>query len=292
MHVVIPISSHDINLAPKFVEVLKKFGTSFHHSALVIVPKDFYMKSSASIDPIVDGIKAVYGKVDLFLTEARIEPNTPERRGAQTATSVQENAMWKQALIRLQQLDWHEPFVWLELDCCPVAKDWLDILERAWKEAKAINNKLILGHVRQAVRTDAEGKTHEDTGDYVVEKVAVYPPAYEYATKFLTYKCCTTESPEIHNRWEYVKFTERTNLLVTVRENLIINDKAIPSWLTKSGKAFIGTGKDRLFGDPVLVHVPHSDKPIADLVLKALAEDAEKVNNKGSELKEDTKDKS
>ena len=82
------------------------------------------------------------------------------------------NRMFYWVVEHLEMKDSHEPFLWLEIDACPVVKGWSDKLEAAYEEAGMPH----FGFVRPTNHKNPDGSIYTKQGDNMLLGVSIYPP--------------------------------------------------------------------------------------------------------------------
>lgn len=82
------------------------------------------------------------------------------------------NRMFHWIVDYLEMKDSHDPFLWLEIDACPLVKGWADKLQAAYEEAGMPH----FGFVRPTNHKNPDGSIYTKPGDNMLLGVSIYPP--------------------------------------------------------------------------------------------------------------------
>lgn len=119
MLVVIPFCARDKSQAVRLAEWIAKLGGVGKHDCLLAVHKD--TDSAGMIEPLA----GAFGRIAEFaITDEMIVEREQHTYAA--------NLMWKRTVNHIADMNESQPFLWLESDCMPIAKGWLDAISVAY----------------------------------------------------------------------------------------------------------------------------------------------------------------
>jgi hypothetical protein len=140
---VLPISEVDRSLAELLVPRLCKLGGLKNTPILVMV----CWADSFNIDNICHYMRPFVKEVSLVVL-----PDVPEALGWPAAS----NHMFYETAKHLDEVKNEHPFYWFEMDCFPITSDWLETIEKEYKESA----RPYLGVVNESLwRDNGTGET-------------------------------------------------------------------------------------------------------------------------------------
>lgn len=187
MKIVIPVSSHDKHLINDFCSVLNFLGPYLNHELLVVArPAD----SEFAIQ-VFCKLKSIFPISDIFIFEKDGTLGWPQGP----------NYYWRETIKHLLEIENQLPWLWMELDCTPVKKDWANSLEKEYNESKS----KCLGMIQPFILRDKDA-TH-------LVGVAIYPPDFHMicnSWETLNDDCLAFD---IHCQEEVIKISENSKLM-------------------------------------------------------------------------------
>jgi hypothetical protein len=114
---IIPVSASDFDKLPKFVKVLQKLGGLGSHKGILIPTQEVASKAFEIARPL----EMLFGEY----TEIKLSVNPSE--GWPYACNVHFQHAVSSTIGLLDG-----PFMWMELDCCPIKNGWADTLQREY----------------------------------------------------------------------------------------------------------------------------------------------------------------
>ncbi len=148
MKITIPVSSSDVNLLPKFTEVLVHHGNLHQHSILVAPTVSVEAEAYAAAAEL----RGICPVVDVH--------SVPDFDGGWPQAP---NQHWAHVAMYLDSSGNTYPWFWMELDTVPLQSNWADALQREYNQC----GKPLLGVVVPTIG--------EAAGDTTMLGVAVYP---------------------------------------------------------------------------------------------------------------------
>jgi hypothetical protein len=158
MTIVIPVGSEKERETLKLlVQAIVLLGPVSQPVLIASVPSML-----ADAEEAASGLRAVCSSVQVVSTENEFAHGW--FRGP--------NRMFHWVITYLESLDSHQPFLWLEVDACPVVKGWASKLEKAYTDAGMPH----FGFVRPTNHKNPDGSIYTKQGDNMLLGVSIYPP--------------------------------------------------------------------------------------------------------------------
>lgn len=157
MKLIIPVSAHDVSRLDNFISTLLHFG------GLEGFPIIFHPTPEVSEQVHTQAQRLSVYRPQVIPTERNFENGAPVACSQHFASAVH----------MLGRIGNRDPWLWMELDMLPVAKDWATKLQREYTSL----DKPFLGNVVQVPYwNEAEKKLEYKSGDNMLMGCAVYPP--------------------------------------------------------------------------------------------------------------------
>jgi len=157
MKLLIPVSAHDISRLDNFISTLLHFG------GLEGFPILFHPTPEVSEQVHTQAQRLSVYRPQVIPTERNFENGAPVACSQHFASAVH----------MLGRIGNRDPWLWMELDMLPVAKDWATKLQREYTSL----DKPFLGNVVQVPYwNEVEKKLEYKSGDNMLMGCAVYPP--------------------------------------------------------------------------------------------------------------------
>jgi hypothetical protein len=157
MLIVVPVSKTDLNLIDPFVECFNFLGQYKNHSLLVVGRKE----DSYYIEYVFNKIKINFKKEN---QKIQTFENVPE------GWPLGPNSYWKKTIEHLEKQGNTLPWLWMELDVCPLKKGWASILEKDYYT----NNKPFYGCLEDTTTLTMDEELVFLTKHFV--GAGIYPP--------------------------------------------------------------------------------------------------------------------
>lgn len=159
---VIPVSGADFDKLPKFVKVLQKFGNLQDHKVIVVASQDVSKGAFEFTSPL----SMMFGEYTEIKLNFPTQGHWPLGPNVHFQNSVS-------ATIGL--LD--GPWMWLELDSCPLVKGWADAIQHEYRA---------LGRPFMGVISNSSEFLEGASGNHMVG-FGVYPPDFNSRTVLWNY---------------------------------------------------------------------------------------------------------
>lgn len=157
MKLLIPVSAHDVSRLDNFISTLLHFG------GLEGFPIIFHPTPEVSEQVHTQAQRLSVYRPQVIPTERNFENGAPVACSQHFASAVH----------MLGRIGNRDPWLWMELDMLPVAKDWATKLQREYTSL----DKPFLGNVVQVPYwNEVEKKLEYKSGDSMLMGCAVYPP--------------------------------------------------------------------------------------------------------------------
>lgn len=157
MKLLIPVSAHDVSRLDNFISTLLHFG------GLEGFPIIFHPTPEVSEQVHTQAQRLSVYRPQVIPTERNFENGAPVACSQHFASAVH----------MLGRIGNRDPWLWMELDMLPVAKDWATKLQREYTSL----DKPFLGNVVQVPYwNEVEKKLEYKSGDNMLMGCAVYPP--------------------------------------------------------------------------------------------------------------------
>ena len=187
MKIVIPVSSHDKHLINDFCNILNFLGPYSNHELLVVArPAD----SSFAID-IFCQLESIFDVANIFFFEKDGTLGWPQGP----------NYYWKETIKYLSETENKLPWLWMELDCTPVKKDWANSLEGDYKKSKSP----CLGMIQPFI-LNGRDTTH-------LVGVAIYPPDFNIICSSWITLNDDSLAFDMHCQEEVIKISKNSKLM-------------------------------------------------------------------------------
>lgn len=136
------------------------------------------------------------------------------------------NRMFHWVVTHLEEKDTNQPFLWLEVDACPLVKGWASKLEKAYEDAGTPH----FGFVRPTNHKNPDGSIFTKPGDNMLLGVSIYPPhmlknpSLAPLLRNLSIESEKAHAPypwDIYCRWQFFKRGVHATTLIYDRWNTV-----------------------------------------------------------------------
>lgn len=189
MRIVIPVSAGDADLALSLLKHLSDPSDSSHSREAVLLISPLLVDRQGEL---LEATRSAFASASVC-----VSPNE-DTRGWPWAP----NRMFSSAV---ERMGGKEEWLWLEPDCTPLTRDWLDQIETEYHTFR----KPYLGTTRETFLRDPEGKIHGADGRHLIG-VAVYPG--DMLDRSLLWKFFDEEPFDVYLRWEIVPHAHESEL--------------------------------------------------------------------------------
>jgi hypothetical protein len=197
MIVVIPVSKNDfkdpLSVFNGFTKALRHFGSCEKHELLVVSrPSDLLYA------------KAIYANVSDLFSKSNIHifaEDGPE------GWPEGPNFYWKNTISHLKEIENDKPWFWMEMDCVPLKRNWVDLLQKEYLK----KGKPCLGTIQDTtiVTTDM---IRINIAKHL-QGTAVYPPKLHEECTIWEYVDRLPKAFDVICQWEIVPRTADTRLI-------------------------------------------------------------------------------
>lgn len=255
MHIVIPVSHHDIHLFPKFLSLLERFKGLDSHRITLSVTRG----QQQAVEPYLDRLKALCPTVAVL-------PVPDFRHGWFTGSNMHFHA----TVMGIAMAGNNEPWFWMELDCLPVRENWIGILQSEYYR----DGRRFMGMI-STVSQNTNGELVEKAGDYYLQGCAIYPPHIQQDPAIYPVlsdlakppPSCPQQPFDLHLRYAIRKHAANTALIHDAWQTCNYRYEGSDLVCDNTDKSLLARRRGGVIeGNPVLIH-GCKDSSLADLIL-------------------------
>lgn len=158
MRIVMPISAHDAHLVDDLVAVMRHYGKLQNHCITV-----------APTSSQVAFAEEIAHKLTDVCPDATVLPIPMEGDGRWPQSP---NLHWATTMSELHRTGNKEIIFWMEADCTPMADNWADKLENAWRSGR----QPFCGKIVDTPHRNARGEIVFEADDLMMMGCMMYPP--------------------------------------------------------------------------------------------------------------------